>query len=123
MERRVGIVPYPEVAVLPSSASEAFEDLIRYIGTLYPRQQVIELVTEMDMTRLTQVGMDMIVRPPLNNFERLFLPTMQYCVNHRLIRGLVEAAGALEGVKQEVIDGGVFIGKERNTNKQRLVLE
>lgn len=34
-ERRVGLVPYPEGTVLPTTDRDAFEDAIRYLGTQY----------------------------------------------------------------------------------------
>lgn len=40
-EHKIGWVSYPEGSVLPRTAEDAFQDNIRYLGTLSGREKVV----------------------------------------------------------------------------------
>ncbi len=113
LERRAGIVPYPEGAVLPKTATDAFEDLIRFAGTLQPREEVKKLVGKLDPSRIILAAQGLPIHPPLDDFEHYAFYTLEYCLRNDLLRTPVQAIGTIVAVKQEVLNGGVFIGQER----------
>lgn len=119
MERRAGWVPYPEGTVLPPTARDAFEDAVRFMGTILPRTQVRELVEGMDSDRVVEVIQGMPVRPHLNAVELCLGSTLEYCIQRGLVRGPADAIMTIESVRQEVLEGGVFVGQESTPNPQQ----
>lgn len=119
MERRAGWVPYPEGTILPPTARDAFADAVRFMGTILPRSEVRELVEGMGSHRVLEVVQGMRVTPPLNAVEKCLGSTLEYCIKERLVQNPVEAVMTIESVRQEVLDGGVFVGQERIPNPQQ----
>lgn len=111
-ESRVDLVPYPEGAVLPPTARDAFEDAIRYMGTLHPRMEVRQLVENMGSYRIVEAVRGMSISPHLNPLELMLTSTLTYCIRERLLQSPIVTIGTIEAVRQEVLEGGVFIGQE-----------
>lgn len=110
-EIRAGIVPYANEAALPTTAFDAFKDLVRYAATLQPRAQVEEFIKGMDSFRIIEAARG-TVNPPLTNLERIMFYTMEYCTNKGLANTGFAVMGAIEAVRQEVAEGDFFIGQE-----------
>lgn len=114
-ECKVGWVPYPEGSVLPATAGDAFEDAIRYLGTLTPRATVRDWVRATDSKRIVEAAQGMVTDRHLNPAELCLGATLDYCIKKGLLQSPAFAIGAIESLKQEVLEGGVFIGQERTS--------
>lgn len=107
-ERYVGIVPYQEGAVLPPTAYDAYEDLVRYVRTLKPREEVDRLVTEMDVVKVVQAAQGEITRSPLSDFEKWALHTTDHCIRTGLLKTPIQAIVIMTGLKEFVSRGNIF---------------
>lgn len=66
--------------------------------------------------RIVEVAQGMITDHHFNPVELCIGATLESCIRKGLLRNPVFAIGAIESVKQEVLEGGVFVGKERTPN-------
>ena len=99
----------PNETIEPTSGSEALADTARYMAQLMPRTQVIELIYAMSPTRVINVVNGLTVEPPLSPVEVQLATTVDHY--RELMGSPVRAVALLEVLRQEVQDGGVFIGE------------
>jgi hypothetical protein len=106
-------LPNPHETIKPTSGREALEDAVRFMGTLMPRAEVRRLIEEMDpakvMLTVQGVKADDYV---LSAVELHIGTTVDWCAREGLLESPISAIGAMVGVRQEVLDGGVFVGEE-----------
>lgn len=107
-------LPNPYETFPPATEREAFEDAIRYMGTLMPRAQVREFVQAMGSNRVVEAVQGMVVKPPLNFVELYLGNTLEYCFREGLVKSPTIAVYMIEAVRQAVLKGGIFIGQERS---------
>lgn len=104
-----GFRPNPFETVPPLTARDAFEDTIRFMATSLPKEQVRELVKVMDSDRVVAAVQGMHVRPPLSAVELMLGNTLEYCIREGLLKSPIAAICEIESVKQDVLEGGVFV--------------
>lgn len=108
--------PNPNETIGPINAWDAVSDAIRYMGSTMTRTEVIEHVRTMDVGSLVLIVKGIKVEAAerqLNPVELHLGTTLGWCARTNLIRSPIEAIGILTGVRQEVLDGGLFVGTER----------
>lgn len=108
IELRVGIVPYHKAEELPQTATDAFRDLVRYAATLQPREKVISLVTEMELTSIIMAAKGLFVYPSLNDFEHYAVYTLDYCQRQGWLTTDDQAVKVIISVRQTVLSGNIF---------------
>jgi hypothetical protein len=104
-------MPNPNEVISPSNDWEAMEDAVRYLAFISTRQKAIDALE--DGSRIVMAVQGFNAVPPLNPAELHIAGTIEYCIGRGLLRHPVTAVALLEGVRQEALDGGVFIGQPR----------
>lgn len=110
---QTGFRPNPNETIPPQTADDAIGDLLRYMASLHTRAVVIEWLKEVDPSKVAASVQGITTGPPLTSLELMLGMTLEYCAREGLLRSPIQAVGAIEAVRQEVLDGGVFIGQER----------
>jgi len=113
IQEQTGFRPNPNETVPPQTANDAFEDLLRFMAAKQTRAQVIEELKAVDPSKIVFAVQGVKTGPLLTNLELMIGNTVEYCVREGLLRSPIQAVGAIEGVRQEVLDGGVFVGTEK----------
>ncbi len=106
--------PNPNETVPPSTAEEALEYFIRYSASQGSRAVVKELMKGVDASVVVLALNGKTVKREPTPFELEIATVISYCVRQKLLEGSpYQAIGAIETVKAELEDGGVFVGEER----------
>ncbi len=108
-----GFRPNPNETVPPKTTDGAIEDLLRYMASLHTRAVIIEQLKEVDPSKVVASVQGITTGPHLTSLELMLGMTLEYCAREGLLRSPIMAVGAIESVRQDVLDGGVFVGTER----------
>ena len=104
-----GTVANPYETIEPKDGTEALEYATRYMAQIMPRAQVIHQVTVMGANRVIDAVSGRTVEPPLSPVETHLATTVDH---YRSLMGSpVGAVALLECLRQDVLDGGVFVGE------------
>lgn len=107
--------PNPYEQFPPSDAYDAFSDCMRFLAITSSRAEIIEFAQGLDSVRIIQgVQGIMVIRPPLSGRELMVGNVVEWCAR-RFNTTPVETIGALESVRQEILDGGIFVGQEQTS--------
>lgn len=109
---QTGFRPNPNETIPPKTTDGAIEGLLRYMASLRTRAVIIEQLKEVDPSKVVAAVQGVTTGPPLSSLELMLGMTLEYCAREGLLRSPIQAVGAIEAVRQEVLDGGVFVGTE-----------
>jgi hypothetical protein len=105
---RTGFRPNPNETVPPATAEDAFGDLLRYMASQQTREGIIDQLREVDPSKVVASVQGITTGPPLTGLELMLGMTIEYCARERLLRSPIQAAGLIEAVRQDVLDGEVL---------------
>lgn len=106
---RTAFRPNPHETVPPATAEDAFGDLLRYMASQQTRERIIEQLRAVDPSKIVASVQGITTGPPLTSLEMMLGMTVEYCARRDLLRSPIQAVGAIEAVRQDVLDGGVFV--------------
>jgi hypothetical protein len=116
----ITFVPNPLETIPPKSGIEALVDALRYLGKVMPRTELEGIVSNLDVASLALdvqgYSREHLQLSNITNNEALvrmhLTQTVDYCIREGLLDSPVMAAGLLEGVRQQMLNGDIFFGEE-----------